>query len=374
MFLIFASIPFMVLASLAEEREQSAHVVRESEERFRLVANTAPVMLWMVGTDRLRNYVNQSWLEFTGRPLEAELGNGWAEGIHDEDLKRSLETYLQAFDQRQSFVMEYRIRRHDGEYRWIIDTGVPRFKPDGSFAGYIGSCLDITDRKLAEEALASVGRRLIEAHEEERTWIARELHDDIGQRVSLLTVELEHCDHQARSVVEMHEYLKLSLQSVYDLGADIQALSHRLHSSKLEYLGLATAAKSFCDELSEQRNVRIEFKHLNVPASIPQEISLCLFRVLQEALQNAVKHSTDQNFKVEVQGTNEGISLIVSDSGIGFDCKVATNRRGIGLISMRERLRLVNGELSIRSAPGRGTTVLARVPFGQRDDSVAIAG
>jgi len=375
LFLVFASIPFMVLAALAEEHEQSAHVVRESEDRFRLVANKAPVMIWMAGTDKLCTYVNQPWLEFTGRPLHAELGNGWVEGVHSEDLKRCLETYAQAFDQRRSFEMEYRIRRNDGEYRWILDTGVPRFKPDGSFAGYIGSCLDITDRKLAEEALASVGRRLIEAHEEERTWIARELHDDIGQRIALLAIELGRCDRQAPgSVVDMHEYLQLACQRVYDLGNDIQALSHHLHSSKLEYLGLVTAAKSFCHELSEQRNVRIAFKHSHIPAAIPKEISLCLFRVLQEALQNAVRHSADQDFTVEVHGTNEGINLIVSDSGIGFDWQDAMNRRGLGLISMRERLRLVKGELSIQSEPGRGTTVLARVPLGQQDHSVAIAG
>jgi PAS domain S-box-containing protein len=374
-FLVFASIPFMVLAALAEDYEQAAHVVRESEERFRLVANTAPVMIWMAGTDRLCTYVNQPWLEFTGRPLEAELGNGWAEGVHNEDRKRCLETYSRAFDQRQSFEMEYRVRRNDGEYRWILDIGVPRFNPDGTFAGYIGSCLDITDRKLAEEALSSVGRRLIEAHEEERTWIARELHDDIAQRIALLAVELERCDHQAPgSVVDMHEYLPHARQRVSDLGKDIQALSHRLHSSKLEYLGLVTAAKSFCHELSEQRNVRIEFKHSDLPAAIPKEISLCLFRVLQEALQNAIKHSAEHNFTVELHGTKEGISLTVSDSGIGFNWQDAMNRRGIGLISMRERIRLVNGELSIQSEPGRGTTVFARVPLGQRDHSLAIAG
>jgi PAS domain S-box-containing protein len=375
MFLIFASIPFMVLAALAEQHEQAAHVVRESEERFRLVANTAPVMIWMAGTDRLYTYVNQPWLEFTGRPLEAELGNGWTEGIHNEDLKRCLETYTQAFDQRQSFAMEYRIRRNDGEYRWILDTGVPRFNPDGNFAGYIGSCLDITDRKLAEEILATVGRRLIEAHEEERTWIARELHDDIGQRIALLAVELEHLDLQAPgSVVDVHEYLRHAHQRVSDLAKDIQALSHRLHSSKLEYLGLVTAAKSFCHELSEQRNVRIEFKHSDIPATIPKEISLCIFRVLQEALQNAVNHSAEQNFTVEVHGTKEGISLTVSDSGIGFNWQDAMNRRGLGLISMRERLRLVNGELSIQSAPGRGTIVLARVPLGDTEHFLEIAG
>jgi PAS domain S-box-containing protein len=374
MFLVFASIPFMVLAALAEEYQRSAHLVRESEERFRLVANTAPVMIWMAGTDRLCTYVNQPWLEFTGRPLDAELGNGWVEGLHNEDLKRCLETYSQAFEQRQSFEMEYRIRRNDGEYRWILDTGVPRFNSDGTFAGYIGSCLDITDRKLAEEALTSVGRRLIEAHEEERTWIARELHDDIVQRIALLAIELERWDHDILgSVVDKHEYLQHTRQRLFELGTDIQALSHRLHSSKLEYLGLVATAKSFCHESSEQRNVRIEFSHSDVPATIPKEISLCLFRVLQEALQNAVKHSADQNFRVEVRGTKEGISLAVRDSGIGFDWKDAMNRRGLGLISMRERLRLVNGELSIQSEPGRGTTVLARVPLGQKDHSGAIA-
>lgn len=375
LFLIFASITFMVLAAVAEEHEQAAHIVRESEERFRLVANTAPVMIWMAGRDRLCTYVNQPWLEFTGRPLEAQLGNGWAEGIHAEDLQRCMETYSQAFEQRESFAMEYRVRRHDGEYRWMVDIGVPRFNPDGSFAGYIGSCLDITDRKLAEDALTNVGRKLIEAHEEERTWIARELHDDIAQRIAVLAVELERCGDQApRSLVDLHKNLTLVYQRVSDLGKDVQALSHRLHSSKLEYLGLVSAAKSFCHDLSEQRDVRIEFKYSEIPASLPKEISLCLFRVLQEALQNAVKHSTEHNFVVEMRGSNEGITLKVTDSGIGFDWQQVMSRRGLGLISMRERLRLVNGELSIQSAPGRGTVVLARVPVGSEGRSVAVAG
>lgn len=375
MFLIFAAIPFMALAALGEEHEHAAEVVRESEERFRLVANTAPVLIWMAGTDKLCTYVNQPWLQFTGQPLEAQLGNGWAGIVHNDDRKRYLATYSQAFDQRQSFAMEYRIRRGDGEYRWVLDTGVPRFNPQGSFAGYIGSCLDITDRKLAEEALASVGRRLIEAHEEERTWIARELHDDIGQRIALLAVELERYNRRLPEwAVDMHEYLQHALQNIADLGEDIQAISHRLHSSKLEYLGLVNAAKGFCRELSQQRNVRIEFKHSDVPATIPKEISLCLFRVLQEALQNAVKHSEGQNFTVEVSGTEEGISLSVSDSGIGFDWQHAMKNQGLGLISMRERLRLINGELSIQSAPGSGTIVIARVPLRRKEHSIGIAG
>jgi PAS domain S-box-containing protein len=365
----------MVLAALAEQHEQAAHVVRESEERFRLVANTAPVMIWTAGTDRLCTYVNQPWLEFTGRLLEAELGNGWAEGVHNEDVKRCLETYARAFDQRQSFAMEYRLRRKDGEYRWIVDIGVPRFNPDGTFAGYIGSCLDVTDRKLAEEALASVGRRLIEAQEEERKWIARELHDDIGQRIALVAVELDRCGQQVTNAPTIvRDHIRQASQLVSDVSDDIQAISHRLHSSKLEYLGLATAAKTFCRDLSEQRHVRIEFKHSDIPAALPKEISLCLFRVLQEALQNAVKHSGAADVSVKVQGTLDGIHLTVSDSGVGFNWRHAVNGRGLGLISMRERLRLVNGELSIQSEPGRGTTILARVPHGPQDHPTARTG
>jgi PAS domain S-box-containing protein len=374
LFLIFAAIPFMVLAVVSEEHAQAAHLVRESEERFRLVSNTAPVMIWLTGSDKLCTYVNQPWLDFTGRTLEAELGYGWTEVVHKEDFERCVETYSQAVDHREPYQMEYRARRHDGEYRWILDTGVPRFNPDGSFAGFVGSCLDITDRKLAEEALTNVGSRLIEAHEEERTWIARELHDDIVQRVALVTAELEQCQQAADATTDVNDHIRQALQRLYDLGKDIQALSHRLHSSKLEYLGLASAAQSFCRELSEQRNVRVVFEQSDIPPAVPKEISLCLFRVLQEALQNAVKHSGVQDFAVELQGTQEGIRLIVSDSGTGFDSRHANNRRGLGLVSMHERLRLVNGELLIQSQPGRGTTVVARVPHTHADHSVARAG
>jgi PAS domain S-box-containing protein len=338
--------------------------VQESERRFRLVANTAPVLIWMCGPEKLFNYFNQPWLDFTGRPLEAELGDGWSEGVHPEDLKNCLDIYTRAFDLRQSFRMEYRLRRHDGEYRWVLDIGVPRLNLDGSFAGYIGSCLDITDHKLAVEALAGVGRRLIEAHEEERTWIARELHDDINQQVALMAIELERCDQNLpKFEAEAHDHIRRVHQHLSDLGNDVQALSHRLHSSKLEYLGLAVAADGFCKELSEQQKVEIEFSHAGIPRSLTKEVSLCLFRVLQEALQNAVKHSGERHFKVELHGTSGEIQLTVSDPGIGFDQQEAIDRRGLGLISMRERLQLVGGQFSIESKPGWGTTIRARVPL-----------
>jgi signal transduction histidine kinase len=205
---------------------------------------------------------------------------------------------------------------------------------------------------------------LIEAHEEERTRIARELHDDINQRIALLSVQLgQWARHRPNLGVEVTDHISHVSQELSDLGKDIQALSHRLHSSKLDYLGLAAAADGFCRELSERQNVDINFSHAGIPRNLPKEISLCMFRVLQEALQNAVKHSGVRHFKVELSGNSGDIQLSVSDLGVGFDPQDAMSSRGLGLISMRERLQLVGGEFSIQSEPGHGSTICARVPL-----------
>jgi PAS domain S-box-containing protein len=353
----------------------SQATVRESEERFRLVANTAPVMIWMADTSRLCIYFNSPWLEFTGRCLEEELGNGWAEGVHPEDLDRCLQTYTDAFDRRESFQIEYRLRRHDGEYRWIFNHGVPRFNADSSFAGYIGSGIDVTERKHAEEALSTVSRRLIEAHEEERTWIARELHDDINQGLALLAVSLQKLKQDLpASEVQSSRRVEEVCEDISSLGSDIQALSHRLHSSKLEYLGLEAASASFCSELSNQQNVEIDFRSHDIPKELPQEIALCLFRVLQEALHNAVKHSGARRFEVSLTSAVNEIQLSVHDSGVGIDLENAISRHGLGLISMKERLKLVDGQFSIDSNPQYGTTIHARVLLGPRTKSAGAVG
>jgi PAS domain S-box-containing protein len=348
------------------ELKHAEEALRESEERFRLVANTAPMLIWMSDTDKLCTYFNHSWLVFTGRPMESELGNGWAEGVHPEDLQRCFGTYTRAFDAREKFRSEYRLRRYDGEYRWVLDIGVPRFNQDGSFAGYIGSCVDVTERKLAEVALSGVNSRLIEAQERERTRIARELHDDIGQRLAMLTIELEQFRQKCPDlpVDLLHRIGELRNQSS-DLASDVQSLSHELHSSKLEYLGIASAMSALCKEFSHQQNVEVVFAHDEVPRTLPKEISLCLFRVLQEALQNAMKHSGVRHFDVELRYGSDVIRLTVRDSGSGFDVAGAMNSHGLGLVSMTERLKLVDGQLSIDSQPQHGTTIRANVPLSK---------
>jgi signal transduction histidine kinase len=250
---------------------------------------------------------------------------------------------------------------------------VPRFNPKGSFAGYVGSCIDVTEQKVAEEALASMGRRLIEAHEQERAWIGRELHDDINQRLALLAVELDRWSQQFSSSSEISAHFQHAQQRIAEIIKDVQGLSHRLHSSKLEYLGLVAAANSFCKEIAAQTKAQVHVSHANVPRDLPKEIVLCLFRVLQESLQNAAKHSRAHRYEVQLNGDAEGIELNVTDDGVGFDQREAMKARGLGLISMRERLQLVNGDFSVTSKLGHGTTIRAYVPF-KADEYLALAG
>src|SRR5207302_1196499 len=222
-------------------------------------------------------------------------------------------TYQRAFDRHETFQMEYRLRRHDGEYRWLVDIGVPRFDSNRSFSGYIGSCIDVTERKRAEEALATVGRRLIEAHEEERTWIGRELHDDINQRLALLAVELDRWNQQLPPSPKFSVHLRHAQQRIQEIAQDVQGLSHRLHSSKLEYLGLTAASNSFCKEIAAKTKTEVHFRHKNIPRMIPKEISLCFFRVLQESLQNASKYSGVRVYEVELSGEYDCNELKVTD-------------------------------------------------------------
>jgi PAS domain S-box-containing protein len=348
------------------ERKRAEEAVRESEERFRLMTNNAPMLIWMSDIDKLCTYFNRSWLAFTGRSMDQELGNGWAESVHPDDLRGCIDSYVRAFDAREKFTIEYRLRRFDGEFRWILDIGVPRFNQDGSFAGYIGSCVDVTDRKLAEQTLSGVNRSLIDAQERERARIARELHDDVGQRLALLTVELERLRQNVPALpVELHSRIGELQKHSAEIATDVQAMSHKLHSSKLQFLGITLAMKGFCKEFSKQQNVEVIFVHDDIPGAVPQEVSLCLFRVLQEALQNALKHSGVRRFDVQLCYASDAIVLTVRDSGCGFDVAAPMYSQGLGLISMAERMKLVDGHLAIDSQPQSGTTVSATVPLSK---------
>jgi PAS domain S-box-containing protein len=353
------------------DRKQAEAAVRESEERFRLLANTAPVLIWTSGADKLFDYVNSTWLEFTGRTLEEELGNAWALGIHPEDVSFCLAIYTRAFDRRKPFEMQYRLRRHDGEYRWVFDRGVPRFAPDGSFVGYIGSCIDVTDRKVAEDALAALSGQLINAQEEERSRIAREIHDDYQQRLAMVANDLDVLRQFADRPEEARQRVRRLWNEVSELTSDLHSLSHRLHSSTLETLGLVAGVSAFCREFQDQNGVEIEFVHENVPRDIPPDVALCTFRVAQEALRNVKRHSGTDHAEIRLEWKDKKLHLSVSDKGIGFNPSIRSSLAGIGIRSMEERLRLVGGYLEVHSRRSEGTTINAWVPFESARQAVS---
>lgn len=373
LFLLSAAAPFMVLAVLAEEHEQDIRQLREGEKRFRLMADSTPSLIWMSGPDRLCTFFNRGWLDFTGRPVEEELGNGWASGVHKDDLDRCLRIYSTAFETRADFGMEYRLRRFDGEYRWLMNFGVPRFEPDGKFCGYIGSCMDITERRASEESLHSLTGRLIRAQEEERARIARELHDDFSQRLALLGVGLGQLWNKlSPGEVEERSSVLEMFRRTQEMSSDIHTLSHQLHSSKLEHVGLVLALQGLCREMSDKYGIHIDFASCYFPITPPKDVALCLFRVAQEALGNIIRHSGAKEAKVELGMNANTLSLRVSDQGKGFDVDSRNPGAGIGLIGMSERLRLIQGTLSVESEPNRGTLILAEVPIAVSTNEVRV--
>lgn len=346
------------------DRKRAEEALRESEARFRDMADTAPVMIWLSGPDKFCTYFNKQWLDFTGRTMGEELGFGWTSLIHPDDYERCLATYNTAFDWREPFTMEYKLRRADGEFRWVFDTGTPLLSATGAFLGFIGSCIDITERKAAEQSLMNLSGQLIQAREDECARIARELHDDLSQTVALISLELDRLgQNPPKSQAGLHSMVQAIIGQAAELSGAIHRMSHDLHPSKLAHLGLVAALRSLCVELSQTYKMRIEFRHANVQAGLPKEVSLCLYRIVQESLNNVVRHSGAKEAEVELWGSGQEIRLEVRDTGRGFDVESGRSRKGLGLLSMRERLRLVGGAISIESGISKGTRIEARVPL-----------
>jgi signal transduction histidine kinase len=228
-----------------------------------------------------------------------------------------------------------------------------------------------TVRKHAEDALSSVSYRVIEAEEQERHRIASDLHEDIGQRLTLLVLEVEQLKEDTPNpTADVPSGLDGVLQKSSEILDDVKALAHELYSPRLEYLGIVGVMSSFCIDFGKRKGVEIDFSSDGLSSRVPQDITLCLSRVLQEALHNAVKYSGVRQFDARLWGTSGEIHLTVSDCGVGFDLETARKAEGLGLNRMQERLKLVKGRLSIESQPKRGTMVHARVPFSSETDSM----
>jgi PAS domain S-box-containing protein len=284
--------------------------------------------------------------------------------VHPEDRQSVAKAVADARQDRRPYASEFRVIRLDGAERWVSARGQFYYGAKGDPERMVGMAADITERKLAEVALSSVTRRVVEAEERERKRIAVDLHEDIGQRLALLANELEHLKTDTPSQsVDVRDRVDEVWKQTLDVLTDVKTSAHELHSPRLEYLGISTVMKCFCDEFGDRKKVEIHFRSHDVLDPLPPEISVCLFRVLQEALYNAVKHSGVLQFAVQLWGTPNEVHLTVSDSGVGFDFEAARKSGGLGLTRMEERLKLVQGTFSIDSQLTKGTTIRVGVPL-----------
>ena len=352
-------------------RRKTEIELEKSEQKFSRAFRRSPLAITIVCANDGRYIdVNEAFEIQTGWKRDETIGHSPQELNLWVNPEQRIAFMKQLVDQANVKDLEVRFRRKDGQIR--TGLGSAELIDVHGEPCVLSVIAEITERKQAEEAMAGFSRRLIEAQETERTRIARELHDDINQRLAMVAISLKTAKESLpNSEIETGRILDEAGARVSELENDVQALSHRLHSSKLEYLGLEAATSGFCRELSERQKVKIDLHCEDIPEELSSDVSLCLFRVLQEALHNAAKYSGVNEFEVALNGGPHELHLRVHDSGVGFDARRASNGHGLGLTSMKERLRLVNGELSVDSELGHGTTVLARVPL---DNNTTAAG
>jgi two-component system CheB/CheR fusion protein len=264
----------------------------------------------------------------------------------------------------------------DGSRRVIASSSIGRCGADGAVRQIISTGIDITPRKLAQDALRRSEEQLrrlmadlITTQEEERKRVARELHDDMNQRMAMLSNEVATLEQTPSGSARLIRKQLRSLRERADqLSDDLRSTAHRLHPSALEHFGLVAAVESHCSDFMKLHGIQVKLTHRSVPESIPAEVSLCLYRVTQECLHNVAKHSGAREAGVAIEGDKDGILLSVTDSGTGFDPSLVADQSGLGIVGIRERVRLVDGVVSINSQPGRGTQIDVRVPMTKRMD------
>ena len=368
---VFAAI-FLILAQSAailgllwqraRRRKTEAELIR-SEEKFAKSFRQSPLAISISSTkDGCYIDVNETFEQQTGwrrdevigrNPLDIDL---W---VDPHERSRFMKQLLAEGNVRD---LEVRIRRKDGQIRTTLGSA-ELIEVNGTPCA-LSVIADVTERKRAEEALASLSGRLIEAQDEERKRIAREIHDDYNQRLAMLAIDLEQLaenvgDSSSETGQKVHELFN----RVGELGADLHSLSHRLHSSTLESLGLLVGLEAFCKEFAEQQGVQVDFVHQNVPRGVPADAALCMFRITQEALRNIKRHSGASRAEVRLEQLDGRLHLSVSDRGRGFNSHKPPADRGIGIHSMEERLRILGGKLEIQSRPMQGTRIDAWLPL-----------
>jgi len=353
------------------DKKTGQQALRESEQRFRLAAQAGKMYSfeWDVMTDVVqRSAEHVEVLGVTG-PLRLTRQQ-FVEKIHPDDRARFIASIAGLTPESPIAEVTYRVLVSHADTVWLKSSGRGFFDEQGKLVRLIGMVADISDLKRAEDAASAMTRTLIKAQEQERSRIGRELHDDIGQQLAMLAIEIEQLPENPSGMESRVQELRTRITEIAN---NVQAISHDLHSSKLEYLGVVAGMKSWCKDFAERHKMEIDFES-DVYSVLPLEVGLPLFRVLQEGLHNASKHSGVRRVEVKLRAQAREIDLVVSDLGRGFDVEAEMKGKGLGLTSMLERIRLVNGTITIDSKPMGGTTIYVHVPFKSEEFSQRAVG
>jgi PAS domain S-box-containing protein len=315
------------------ERKRAEAELRESEARFRLVADSAPVLIWMARTDKLCTYFNKPWLDFTGRSIDRELGNGWADGVDPEDLQRCLDTYIQAFDRREAFRMEYRLRRHDGEFRWVSDIGVPRFNPDGSFAGYIGSCVDVTEQRRAEDALHDAQAKLARVTRVQAMGeLAAAIAHEVNQPLAAIVTNGNYCLRELAGSGRNLESLREAIAEMVNDGNRASAIISRIRTlltkgaperRELDINEVIREVSPFLrNELTSNRvSLRLDLAPDLRPVSGDRvQLQQVVLNLILNGIDAMATHTErPREILIKSTGHSDGVLVQVQDSGPGID-------------------------------------------------------
>lgn len=353
------------------ERLAAEAKLRENDQRMTLAADAANLGMWVWDAPDPFIWASPKWRAIHGyAPNEEIRYDALVERLHPEDRDMVAEAIAEGFNQRGAFHVQHRVSLPDKTTRWISTSGRVEERPERSTLRLMGISIDITERMQIEEAAREVSAKFITAQEDERRRIARDLHDDLNQRLAMLSVQIDLLAHLAIPA-EARTIIADIASHVHDLSSEVHKLSYQLHPAKLDQLGLVAAARSFCQEVSKQCRLPVEFVHEDVPRELADMVALSLYRIIQEALQNIIKHSGASRARVELRGHADFIELKVSDDGRGFHIDTLGHQAGLGLLGMRERVRLMHGHIIFHSSPNEGTRIEVSVPQAGRETAAA---
>ncbi|HRI04831.1 MAG TPA: histidine kinase [Pyrinomonadaceae bacterium] len=348
---------------LSDDLTASRSELNENQRQMALSASAANVGIWtrLIGEETIQ--ASEKWHELFEFDLEEKITfRDYLQRIYPADRERVANALIDAEKRIGEYETEYRVLLRSGEIRWIGSRGKIDFE-DGIPVRLRGASVDITKRKLAEEAAHDLSGRMFGAQESERARIARELHDDFSQSLALLSIQLEVLGRESAEPAAVKKKVTDLTAQIQGLSSDVHRISHELHPSKLGQLGLEAALRGFCREITAAHRLKVAFDAENVPRSLSNDISLCLYRVTQESLQNIQKHSGASLATVKIDVAGDEVRLVVSDNGCGFNPENETGKESLGLISMSERVRYLNGTLSIESRESAGTKITVSIPL-----------